>query len=111
MPNQGVILDSIRDLESFAFGTAKKTERHHEEIQKKTVYKIHLSTLAPKNVVKIDMQSLYGDGDREGTNFFQLNPIIKVQLKERLYSKNHLSTSHERPDLDHRISSLVSYMK
>lgn len=108
-PNPGVILESVRELETFAFSTAKKKEKPHEEIQKKTVYKIQLSTLAPKNEIKIDMQSLY---DKEGPSFFQLNPIVKVQLKERLYSK-HQSTSHhiEKPDLDNRISSLVSYWK
>lgn len=112
-PSEGLVLDSIRDLECFAFGTPKKTEKiqEEEEIPKRTVYKIHLSTLAPKNEVKIDMQSFNRDGNREGMGFFRLNPINKIQLRERLYNRHHASTSHERADLDNRISSLVSYMK
>lgn len=108
---QGVALGSLRDLESFAYPTAKKTERNYEDDNKKTIYKISLSTFAPKNQIEIDMDSLYKEGEREGTSYFQLNPIVKLQLKERFSNRQTISSHYNGTgeiDLNNRISSLVS---
>ena len=108
-----VALDSIKGLEGFAFNTAKKTDRKLEEECKKTVYKINLSTRLSNNSMSIDIQSLYNMGEEqegEFKNFFKLNPINKLKLKDKLFARQGMEdySNSRKFDMEGELNDKVS---
>lgn len=112
---------TIEGLNGFMFSTAKKSDKkvNTNPENKRTIYKINLSSLNPTKELPVDIQSLYKvNAEEEGKikDFFKMNPIDKVELKERFFGRDQESFEVDRDmysndDLDEKVSSFLLKFK
>jgi len=111
---------TIEGLNGFMFTTAKKPEKKVMSADdKRTIYKINLSTRNSSNELPVDIQSLYNiNSEEEGKikDFFKMNPIDKVELKDRFFGRDlenfEMSNDiYQKDDLDNKVSSFLLKFK
>jgi len=110
---------TIEGLNGFMFTTAKKPEKKMTADDKRTIYKINLSTRNSSNDLPVDIQSLYNiNSEEEGKikDFFKMNPIDKVELKDRFFGRDlenfeMSSDIYQKDDLDNKVSSFLLKFK
>ncbi len=107
----GMAVNSLRDLNNFAFTSPQKCEKKRDESTKKKVYQINLPNRLYSSQLPVNLQSLYNIGEEkeeEIKNFFKLNPIHKVNVKNRLGMESQGDTSNCRLEMEEELNNKVS---